>query len=85
MRKLIMLIPASILGTVLTASLYNSVMTPPKVNIVPSKESVLLVEKTNQQVPLTRDPIWNLSVVYNGTKVKTFEVVSGRAYRQNEN
>lgn len=81
MKKLIMLIPATLISAVLVNPFYRDVAVP-KNKI---QESYILVEKTSKYVSVTQDPIWNLSIVSNGSIVKTFETVSGRSYRQNEN
>lgn len=44
--------------------------------------SKLVLTKTNQTVPGTKDPIWSLQLIQNGQVIDKLQALTGRAYRQ---
>ena len=51
-----------------------------------SSTNFLVLKKTNEVVPKTKDPVWKLELVNkDGVTLDTLKAVTGRAYRQNIN
>lgn len=59
---------------------------PPPVSPVTRPGYALVLEKTKETVPNTKDPVWKLALVdQTGKELGTLKALSGRSYRQTAN
>ena len=74
--------PARLLASCLLCSATAVPVCATELAALPSRDSLLVLERKSRQLSRTKDQMWDLRLISAGEQIQRFDAVTGRAHRQ---